>query len=83
MNKNTMDFPQYRKMKNEKAFYKIIGEKKFEEIQLMGSKAYFHTIEAKQYPEMIRIQDMLNVENEWFLKSSEKEYTELKNKYKL
>ena len=57
-----MNFPQYRKYKNIETYFKIISEKKFEEISLFGNKFVKYSIEAKQYPEMLRIQDMLNCE---------------------
>ena len=61
-----MDFPQYRKYKNIETYFKIISEKKFEELSLFGSKFVKHSIEAKQYPEMLRIKDMLScVEGTW------------------
>ena len=76
MNNNAMEFPQYRKMSNDKAFYKITSDKTFDEIQIIGKKAVFHHVIAEQYPEMLRIQDMLNMDNDWFLESNEVEYNE-------
>ena len=52
-------FPAYRKYKNSKTFYKIINENSFEEISFIGEKAFLYQIEANQYPEYLRIQDML------------------------
>jgi hypothetical protein len=57
-----MDFPQYRKYKNIETYFKIISEKEFEEISSLGNKYVKHSIVAEQYPEMLRIQDMLNCE---------------------
>ncbi len=62
---NTPDntqFPQYRKLSNGKNFYKICSPKLFEEIQLVGNLKRHYVIEANQYPEMLRIQDMLSLE---------------------
>lgn len=75
-NKGT-DFPQYRKLSNEKVFYKIISDKEFEEVQLIGTKAKLHHIIAEKYPEMVRIQDLLSL-GEWYLVSSEEEYLSMK-----
>jgi len=83
MKKKTMNFPQYRKMSNEKAFYKIISDKEFDEIQLVGSKANLFHIVAEQYPEMLRIQDMLKMDNEWFSEVNENEFVEILKKYDL
>ncbi len=79
MNNNTMIFPQYRKMSNNKTFYKITSSKSFEEIQLIGEKAVIHRVVAEQYPEMLRIQDMLSMENDWFFPSNEDEYNAIIN----
>ena len=73
MDKNT-DFPQYRKLSNGKTFYKILDDRNFEEIQQMGSKFIKHKIVAEQYPEILRIKDMLELQ-EPFILSSETEYT--------
>jgi len=69
-----MDFPQYRKLSNEKVFYKILNDREFEEIQLIGTVAKLHHIVAKQYPEMLKIQDLLSLENEAYLLSREEEF---------
>ena len=83
MNKKTMNFPQYRKMSNDKAFYRIISEKEFDEIQIVGNKANLFHIVAAQYPEILRIQDMLKMDNEWFLEVNENEFIEVLKKYDL
>ena len=77
MNNKDRVFPQYRKLVNEKAYYKIIDSRNFEEIQLIGSIKKFFKINATQYPEILKIDDMLNLTNENYLESSEKEWNEL------
>ena len=61
------DFPQYRKLFNEKSFYKIIDERHFEEIQLMGSRKMTYSFTAEKYPEILKIQDMLNLESGYLI----------------
>jgi hypothetical protein len=56
-----MKYPQYRKLSNGQSFYIILNDRKFIEIQLLGSQFIKHTIEAEQYPELLRIQDMLHL----------------------
>lgn len=73
MNDKGRDFPQYRKLFNEKAFYKIIDARHFEEIQLFGSRKTTYNFTAEKYPEILRIQDMLNLES-GFLESDREEY---------
>jgi hypothetical protein len=68
--KNT-DFPQYRKLSNDKTFYKIQSERLFEEVQLMGSKVFRYRVEAKQYPEILKIKEMLKLEEPYLMLSAE------------
>jgi hypothetical protein len=70
------DFPQFRKLSNEKAFYKINDARSFEEKQVMGNKVFCHTIKAEKYPEIIRVSDMLQCEPPFEL-ASEEEYVSL------
>ena len=72
-----MDFPQYRKRFDSKSFYKIINERTFEEVQLIGNKVFKHQIKADKYFEIIQIQDMLKAEGGMYFFSNELEY----NKY--
>lgn len=60
MNDKGRDFPQYRKLFNEKAFYKITDDRHWEEIQLVGSRVMTYSFTAEKYPEILRIQDMLD-----------------------
>lgn len=62
MSNKVNDFPQYRMIKERKVYYKIISAKEFIEISWIGDKQFTYKIEAKQYPEMLRIMDMLNFE---------------------
>lgn len=77
MSDKSTKFPQYRKLSNGKHLYKIIDDKNFEEIQLIGSKVKHYKITATQYPEMVRIMDMLNVVSPFYF-SSEEEWSELR-----
>lgn len=53
-------FPQYRKLEGFGRFYKILHERAFEEVSLVNETVHRSLIEAKQYPEMLRIKDMLD-----------------------
>lgn len=54
-----MNFPQYRKLKNHPRYYRIDDERHFTELYFIGSKLIEHQVTATQYPEMLRIKDML------------------------
>lgn len=73
-----MDFPQYRKLLNEKSFYRITDGIHFDELQRIGSKVVLHQLHAEQYPEMLRIKDMLEL-SEGYLISSQSEFDDLLN----
>ncbi len=59
MNSEDIVFPIYRKYKNKKNFFKIISNKQFEEIQLIGDKVIVKEIRATQLPEYNHINDLL------------------------
>ncbi|MDX2360410.1 MAG: hypothetical protein QNK23_06365 [Crocinitomicaceae bacterium] len=77
------DFPQYRKLSNNKVYYRIRNDRNFDEIQIIGSKAQLFTIEAQQYPEILRIQDLLNLSMEGFEHSTSVEFDQLLDHYSL
>lgn len=59
MNFEGINFPVYRKYKNNKSYFKIINPRLFEELQRMGSKTVLRQTEAKQFPEMVFIHDLV------------------------
>lgn len=74
MKNEDTSFPQYRKLVNNRVFYKIIDDRNFEEIQLIGLKKQLYKIQATQYPEILKIQDMINCEEETYVIISEEEW---------
>jgi len=74
-----MDFPQYRKRFDSKSFYKIVNERNFEEVQLIGDKVFVHKIKADKYFEIIQIQDMLKAEGDMYRMSEETEFNSIKS----
>lgn len=73
MDHKSNDFPQYRKLSNGKVFYRINNNESFTEVQLLGSKSLIHEVKAVQYPEKLRIMDMLSA-TEPFVLSDENEF---------
>lgn len=51
MNTTTIVFPQYRKYKNNKSYFKIFDFENFQEIKIIGSRFFVSEIRAKLYPE--------------------------------
>ena len=80
MNSKDKVFPQYRKLVNNKSFYKIISDRSFEEIQLVGSLKYNYLIEAKIYPEILKIRDLLDLVDTNYSLSTEEEWNFLNKK---
>ena len=72
-NKKT-DFPQYRLLANGKTCYKITNAHEFEEIQRVGRKFNYFRMVATQYPEMVRIQEMLEAPAEIYTKVGAEEW---------
>ena len=76
---NQTTFPCYRKLRNDKSFYKISGERTFTEIQCVGNQYFKIEIIANKYPEIILIQDMLN-KREIYDLSAEEEFNTIEGK---
>lgn len=55
-----MTFPQYRKLDGFHRYYQITDDRTFIEVSVINGKISRTRIEAKQYPEMLRIKDMLD-----------------------
>ena len=72
----SFNFPQFRKLVNEKSFYKIVDERHFYERQCIGKQVFSLEITAEKYPEIIRIQDML-ASADGFVASTEAEYNSI------
>ncbi len=75
----SLSFPQYRKYKNEKSFFKIISLTEWEEIQLVGTKKLTHHFTVKILPDRNFMQDMLFDYSTNWLKIEEEEYNNFKN----
>lgn len=73
MNDLKMVFPQYRKLSNNKVYYRIDSLNEFTELTLMGKQKLVHSVKAEQYPEKLRILDMLKSEDP-FQNSTEDEF---------
>ncbi len=81
MDYKDIDFPQYRKLINDKSFYCILDGRNFEEIQIIGSKMVKYQFLAAQYPEMLRIKDMIDCSH-GYINYTRSEFNELRNQVK-
>ena len=78
----TTDFPQYRKYKNNKSYFKISSLTEWDEIQIIGSNYLLSKFEVKIMPDRNFIQDMLfDYTANWDV-IEEEEYNEQLNRVK-
>lgn len=59
MSNKVTDFPQYRMLSNGKVFYQILSADSFVEVSFLGDRRMEFRVEARQYPEKLRIMEML------------------------
>lgn len=52
-------FPVFRCTPDRKHYYRIESLERFTEVQVIGRRAVLHVVHAAQYPERVRIMDML------------------------
>lgn len=65
-------YPQYRKYPNNKAYFKIISDKEWEEVQVIGNKYILHSFEVKIMPDRNLLHDMtFDYEGNWVKIESE------------
>ncbi len=72
-------FPQYRKLNNNKSYYKISSNSEFTEIGTMGNFWWENNMSAKILPERVMIQDMIDGLDGTYIEINELEYTEFLN----
>jgi hypothetical protein len=62
----SVSYPQYRKYKNGKSYFRILSATEFEEIQMVGQKGFLHRFTAKILPDRNLIYDMtFDYQNNW------------------
>lgn len=64
-------------LSNGKSFYKITNDRHFEEIKLVGTRVFKQEFTATQYPEILRIQDMLDSMDGIYLTIDELEWDKI------
>lgn len=68
------DYPIYRKLSNQKSFYRIVSSTEFEEIQCIGSARIQTFYKAEKYPEVLRVKEMISCQPPFEL-STDMEYS--------
>lgn len=54
-------YPVYRRLVGGSHYYRIIDPTRFEELQRIGARWLFHHVEAKAYPEQLRVREMIDL----------------------
>ncbi|MCW8897155.1 MAG: hypothetical protein OQJ96_02450 [Flavobacteriales bacterium] len=77
---SNINYPIYRKYKNNKSYFKIISKEEFEEIQVLSNAYTLHHFKAKILPDRNLIED-LSINYEAYCDViSENEYETIKEK---
>ncbi len=72
-------YPQFRKYINDMAYFKIVSESEWEEIQVMGKRYSIHSFMAKILPDRNFIYDLTYDYKRNWLKIEEEEYERIKS----
>mgnify|MGYP000660163069 CR=1 FL=1 len=75
-----MEFPQYRKYTNERSYFRIESETQFTEVMKIGQRIDVYTFQAKIFPDIQMVQDMLTQQSEYYALSTEEEFEAMFNK---
>lgn len=73
-------WPQYRRMVDGRHYYKVLSPGHFQEIQGVGSHWVMHEVVATAYPEMLRVQEMLQCLEGRYVRVNESEWSEHREK---
>jgi hypothetical protein len=68
------NYPQFRKYKNNKVYFKIISDAEWEELHISGNICIVHTFVAKILPDRNYLSDMTFEYEEHWEKIEEQEY---------
>lgn len=69
-----MTFPLFRKYPNNASFFRLDSAEEFLELKIMGSRYSLISIKAKILPDRNYITDMITMENDHWIASSEEEF---------
>ena len=78
--KESVHYPQYRKFSTNKAYFKILSDTQWEEIQLIGKKCMLYFFTVKILPDRNYLYDMtFDYTNNWVAIEAQ-DYEELKKR---
>lgn len=56
---DTEGYPAYRRLAGGGHYYRILDPLRFEELQRVGTRWLHHEVDARAYPEQVRVREML------------------------
>ncbi len=77
-----MTFPQYRKYKGIEVYFKVLSDDELVELKKLGDKVLYFELKAKQFPEKLFIQDVLNNEGGRWESIKEEDFKKIEQKLK-
>ena len=78
MNFEDIQFPLYRKYRNNRNYFKIINPRLFEELIIIGKSVQLRTVEVRQFPEQNFIRDLVYSYSEMAEEIGEHEYEKVR-----
>jgi hypothetical protein len=75
-----MIFPIFRSLENHLVFYRISSESEFTELKITGNYYSINSYYASQYPEKLKIREMILNEDKSLIEIDEKEFNRVKLK---
>lgn len=73
-------FPLYRKSFNEKHYYIIHNKQSMTEVQVIGTEYFTFDIKSTQFPDLMRIKGIIDMDDNSLTEISEKEMNEILKK---
>lgn len=73
-----MEFPQFRSLNNNQVIYKINSENEFVELKITGKYYSINKYIANQYPEKLKIREMITNANEEYVEITQFDFNEIK-----
>jgi hypothetical protein len=73
-------FPYYRKSKDSKNYFKILSDREFVQLKILGSKIKKYHYKIDKYPEIVLVNDLINTNTEYYQEISEIEFSILYKK---
>lgn len=72
-----MEYPIYRKYSNAKSYFKVENEREFIQLQIIGKRVLKQLVHAKQYPELLFIQSLIEMNVPHIILSDKDEFDEI------